>query len=50
MAGVRTEIRIAVHLRAHQRRRAADVGRIEGEEDVVIETDGHPKAGKQDIF
>ena len=30
------------HLRAHQRRRAADGGRIEGEEDVVIETDGHP--------
>ena len=30
------------HLRAHQRRRAADDGRIEGEEDVVIETDGHP--------
>ena len=30
------------HLRAHQRRRAADDVRTEGEEDVVIETDGHP--------
>ena len=30
------------HLRAHQRRRAADDGRTEGEEDVVIGTNGHP--------
>ena len=30
------------HLRAHLRRRAADDVRVVGEEDVVIETDGHP--------
>ena len=30
------------HLRAHLRRRVADDVRVVGEEDVVIETDGHP--------
>ena len=36
LAGLRS------HLRAHQRRRVANDSRTEGEEDVVIETDGHP--------
>ena len=36
LAGLRS------HLRAHQRRRVANDARTEGEEDVVIETDGHP--------
>ena len=30
------------HLRAHQRRRMANQTQTEGEEDVVIETNGHP--------